>query len=243
MSITVIPAIDIIGGSAVRLTRGDYGKRKTYSDNPVEVAVKFAEAGASRLHLVDLDGAKSSSPANAGVLRQIVRGTGLKVEWGGGVRSAETAEKLLEAGADSVICGSIAINAPELFSSMLKRFGPDRIVLGADVRNGKVAVGGWLEESDADVQTLIGRFTGDGLSRVICTDISRDGTLSGPGWPLYSALVSMFPGLHITVSGGVSSADDIRLAEEAGADGIIIGKALYEGKIKLEDLKEWWQNG
>ena len=240
--IEVIPAIDLIAGKAVRLVQGDYSRQKTYSDDPVAVAGTFASAGAEWLHLVDLDGARTASPANVRVLEEIVRGTSLKVEWGGGVRSAETAGRLLDAGASRVVCGSIAIKEPELFSRILGEYGPDRIVLGADVRDGKAAVEGWTDSSDADAPTLIRRFLPDGLARVVCTDISRDGMLTGPEWSLYGSLAAAFPGLRITVSGGVSSADDIRTAEALGADSIIVGKALYEGKITLEELEVWWRN-
>lgn len=240
--IDVIPAIDLIAGSAVRLVQGDYSRQKTYSADPVAVAEDFASAGAEWLHLVDLDGARTASPANVRVLEDIVRRTSLKVEWGGGVRSAGTAGWLLEAGASRIVCGSIAIREPELFSDILREYGPDRIVLGADVRDGKVAVNGWMDSSDADAPALIRRFLPDGLSRVVCTDISRDGMLTGPQWSLYGSLSAAFPELRITVSGGVSSAEDIRRAEALGMDSIIVGKALYEGKIAMEELKVWWQN-
>lgn len=238
---TVMPAIDLIAGSAVRLVQGDYAMQKTYSSDPVAVAESFASAGAEWLHLVDLDGARTASPDNIHVLEDIARRTSLKVEWGGGVRSAESVQQLLAAGASRIVCGSIAIKDPELFSMILRKYGPDKIVLGADVKDGKVAVNGWLDSSDADAPALIRKFLPDGLARVVCTDISRDGMLTGPKWSLYESLIAAFPGLRITVSGGVSSVEDIRRAEALGADSIIIGKALYERKITIEELGIWWQ--
>lgn len=239
--ITVIPAIDIIGGKAVRLTQGDYARQRTYSDRPEELARQFADNGARWLHLVDLDGAKSSAPENLAVLERIVSSSDISVEWGGGIKSEDSLRSVFDAGASVAICGSIAVKAPDIFSSWLKRFGPEKIALGLDLRNGKVAVSGWIENSDYSACGLAGRFIPAGLSQVICTDISKDGMLSGPSWPVYQELRTMFPDMSLTVSGGVASASDIEEADALGLDRIIVGKALYEGLLTMEELGKWWR--
>lgn len=240
-NITVIPAIDIIDGKAVRLTQGDYSRRTTYSDRPDDLALQFADNGARWLHLVDLEGAKSSRQENFAVLERIVTLTGLSVEWGGGLRTSGALRSVFDAGAAVAICGSAAVKTPDLFSSWLECYGPDRIALSVDLRDGKVAVDGWVQKSDYDAGTLLGQFIPYGLERVICTDISKDGMLSGPSWSVYQELKKNFPNLSITVSGGVASVRDIELADSLGLDRIIIGKALYEGLVTMEELKKWWQ--
>ena len=239
--IDVIPAIDIIDGRCVRLSKGDYASEKVYGD-PLDMAKAFAGAGASRIHLVDLDGAKESSPANLSTLEKIAAEGSMKIEWGGGIKSQEALGQVFDAGADYAIVGSIAATSPELFKGWLRDFGPDRIILGADVRNGRIAVKGWLEESSKGIFELIDAFLPSGLLQVICTDISRDGMLCGPALPLYCELAGRYPSLRFTVSGGISCASDIREVKAAGLPAVIVGKAFYEGRITLSELKQWWQN-
>ncbi len=251
MSSLIIPAIDIIGGECVRLTRGDYGRKKVYGTDIVEAARRFEEVGVKRLHCVDLDGARAGEPRNLDVLERLAASTSMLIEWGGGMSSAEVLRRTFDAGAAKVICGSVAVKSPDKFSGWLREFGPDRIILGADVRGDKVAVHGWLEDSGTTIRDLIDRFMPDGLAEVICTDISRDGMLQGPAFGLYRDLTHSYPRLGIIASGGVSSVDDIfRLAcgtgneadgpdhDGRGVRGVIIGKAFYEGRITLNDLRK-----
>ena len=235
----IIPAIDIIGGQCVRLTRGDYGAQTTYQCSPVEAAQAFYEAGVRTLHLVDLDGARASKPCNLQVLRDIVAATGLQVEWGGGVKSDESVAEALDAGAARVVCGSIAVSQPDLFASWLARYGGERISLGADVRDGYVATHGWMRASQLSAADLIAQFLPCGLTQAVCIEISRDGTLAGPCWSLYESLKEQFPSVCITVSGGVSSIADVAEAQRLGLPRIIVGKAYYEGKITIEEIRQW----
>ncbi len=236
--IEIIPAIDIIGGQCVRLTQGDYSRKSVYFNDPSEVAARYADAGVRRLHLVDLDGAKASEPRNLAVLEAVVGRTGLDVQWGGGIKSATALRSVLDAGANRAIVGSVAVTDPEAFEEWLGEFGPERIVLGADTRDGRVATHGWLEESTVTAADLIRRFaTGAGLSQAIVTDIARDGMLAGPAFELYAELQSAFPAVDITASGGISSADDIRTLDARGTRSVIVGKAIYENKITIKDLK------
>lgn len=239
--IEVIPAIDIIGGRCVRLSQGDYDCRKVYGE-PLDMAMAFADAGAGRLHLVDLDGAKASSPANLATLEKIAALGSLKTEWGGGIKTRQALQDVFDAGADYGIIGSVAALEPQLFIDWLGEFGPDRIVLGADVRNGKIAVKGWLEESALTISGLLGKFIPCGLRQVVCTDISKDGMLCGPSLEMYTDLKNAFPEVEFTVSGGISCASDIEAAERAGMPRVIVGKAYYENRITIEELKSWWQN-
>lgn len=232
----IIPAIDIISGKCVRLTRGDYATSKTYYDNPLDIALKFVDYGIKRLHIVDLDGAKASTPANLPVLEKIAARTSLEIEWGGGIKDRDSLDAVLGSGADQAICGSIAVSDPEELEKWISIYGADRIILGADVRNGRVATKGWLEESGKSAEELIGRFIPSGLERVICTDISRDGMLTGPAFSLYGGLIEKFPSIRLTASGGVSSIEDILELDRIGISGVIVGKALYEGRITLENL-------
>lgn len=236
--ITVIPAIDIIEGRCVRLTKGDYGTGKVYGD-PLDMAKAFLDAGASRIHLVDLDGAKASSPCNLKVLEQVAS-IGLKPEWGGGIKTAEALSSVFNSGACWAIIGSIAVKNPELFASWLETYGAQRMILGADVRGRNVAVNGWKEDSPVTISELITSFPG--LQEVICTDISRDGTLTGPSLDLYKSLQEEFPQIAFTVSGGISSAQDISEVEAMGMSKVIVGKAFYEGRVTLKELSQWWQN-
>lgn len=242
MKIEIIPAIDLIGGECVRLSQGDYDRKTSYYKDPLEVALKYVAAGIRRLHLVDLDGAKASKPMNLDVLRRITEKTQLEVQYGGGIKSSESLEKVFKAGAKRAICGSIAVKQPELFAAWLERFGPERIILGADAREGKVAINGWLEDSVVGVEELIEQFEGAGLSQVICTDISKDGMLAGPSTALYTTLQERFGGMDITVSGGISSWADIEELDRLGLRSVIVGKAIYEGRITFAQLAAEMEN-
>ena len=228
--IEIIPATDIIGGQCVRLTQGDYASRKTYYRDPLEAAFRFEEAGIRRLHMVDLDGAKASEPRNLAVLERIAARTSLEVQYGGGIKNREALHSVFDAGARRAICGSVAVRRPDLFAAWLAEFDPGRLILGADVRNGAVAIEGWLESSTLSAPELIGRFIPQGLTQVICTDISRDGMLCGPSAAFYADLQGRFPTVEITVSGGISSMSDIEELDRQGLRSVIVGKALYEGR-------------
>lgn len=232
--IEMIPATDLIGGRCVRLTQGDYTNRKTYYRDPLEAALRFEEAGARRLHMVDLDGAKAAEPQNLAVLERIAAKTSLEVQYGGGIKSRAALRSVFDAGARRAVCGSVAVREPELFARWIAEFGPERLILGADVRDGVVAIQGWTERSERTAPELIETFLPAGLRQVVCTDISRDGMLCGPAVVLYADLQRRFPQVEITVSGGVSSPDDIARLEREGLRSVIVGKALYEGRITLE---------
>lgn len=241
--IEIIPAIDIIGGECVRLTQGDYSRKTVYFKDPVDAARRYEQAGLRRIHLVDLDGAKASKPANLRVLEAVARQTALDIQYGGGIKSDASLRSVLDAGANRAICGSIAVSQPELFAEWLSVFGARHIILGADVRDGKVATHGWLQSSETTAAGLIARFAGAGLSQVICTDISKDGMLQGPSFELYRELQREFPAVDVTVSGGIASMDDIRRLDAMGLRSVIAGKALYENKITLKEITEWLQKG
>ena len=240
--IEIIPAIDILGGICTRLSQGDYATQKNYGGNPAEWARAYADCGVRRLHLVDLEGAKEAAPKNLRTLEEIASLGLLKVEWGGGIKDNDALASVWNAGANDAIIGSIAARKPELMLRWLAAWG-GRIILGADVRDGKVAVSGWLEDSGVELDALIEQFLPAGLERAIVTDISRDGMLQGPSFDLYAGLQERFPGLETIVSGGVSSLDDVRRADEMGLPGIIVGKAIYENRITLKDLATCLQNG
>ena len=242
MNITIIPATDLIGGACVRLTRGDYASRTIYSRDPLEAALRFEETGIRRLHLVDLDGARASGPRNLRVLERLATKTGLEIQYGGGIRSREALQSVFDAGARRAICGSVAVRHPELFAGWLTEFGTDRMILGTDLRNGKVAIQGWLEQTAATAAELIGTFLPRGLGQVICTDIARDGMLCGPSVEFYTRLQGQFPTVEITVSGGIASMDDIRRLDSRGLRSVIVGKALYEGRITLNDIERCLRN-
>lgn len=231
MNIKIIPAIDIIGGKCVRLSQGDYGRSKVYGNNPLDIARRFEDQGSDLLHLVDLDGAKSAAPVNLDVLESIASRTSLKVEFGGGIKGTEAVSSAFSAGAFRLICGSTACSQPELFISWLQTYGGDRLVLGADIRDGLVAVKGWKEKSTATVQELLGKFIPEGLRTAIVTDISRDGMLGGPAVGLYRSLMDEFPDIEFIASGGVGSDADIEALDAAGVPAVVIGKAIYEGRI------------
>ncbi len=232
--INIIPAVDISGGKCVRLTKGDYGRSKKYFDDPLDAALLFRDCGVRRIHLVDLDGAKASAPVNLGVLERIASLIGMEIEFGGGIKSRESIISVFNAGASHAICGSVAVTAPDLMDSWIDEFG-DRIILGADHRKGKVAVNGWLEDTDTGVNCLISRYPG--LKTVICTDISRDGMLQGVDAAFYKGLQEEFPQKEIIVSGGISSVDDIVSLDSYGLRGVIVGKAIYEGRISPDDIR------
>lgn len=234
--IELIPAIDIIGGKCVRLSQGDYESRKVYNENPLEVAKMLEAGGIRRLHLVDLDGAASAHIVNYRVLEKIATGTSLVVDFGGGVKSDEDLRVAFESGAQMVTGGSIAVRNPELFIRWIEKYGPERIILGADVKDRRIAVGGWKEESAVELFSFLDNYRRQGVSKVICTDISRDGMLQGPSLGLYKELLEHAPDLYLIASGGVSSVDDIYRLEENGVPAVVFGKALYEGRITLDDL-------
>ena len=234
--IELIPAIDIIGGKCVRLSQGDYESRKVYNENPLEVAKMLEAGGIRRLHLVDLDGAASAHIVNYRVLEKIATGTSLVVDFGGGVKSDEDLRIAFESGAQMVTGGSIAVRNPELFIRWIEKYGPERIILGADVKDRRIAVGGWKEESAVELFSFLDNYRRQGVSKVICTDISRDGMLQGPSLGLYKELLEHAPDLYLIASGGVSSVDDIYRLEENGVPAVVFGKALYEGRITLDDL-------
>ncbi|GAB2768663.1 1-(5-phosphoribosyl)-5-[(5-phosphoribosylamino)methylideneamino]imidazole-4-carboxamide isomerase [Salinimicrobium soli] len=235
----IIPAIDIIDGKCVRLSQGDYSTSKIYNENPLEVAKEFADHGIKYLHLVDLDGAKSKHIVNHKVLEKIASGTDLKIDFGGGLKSDEDLRIAFESGARQITGGSIAVKQPEVFFSWLEKFGNEKIILGADAKNKKIAVSGWTEESGEDLLPFIQQYSAKGVKYVICTDISKDGMLTGPSIDLYREILEENPGLKLIASGGVATFDDLPYLREVGCEGAIIGKAIYEGKISLKQLEKF----
>ena len=236
--IELIPAIDIIDGKCVRLTKGDYNQKTVYNDSPADVARQFEEMGFKRLHVVDLDGAKSKHIVNDHVLKAITDATNLKVDFGGGLKTDDDLKKAFEAGASMVTIGSIAVTKPELFLSWLEEYGADKLILGADVRNGKISINGWKEDSTEELLPFLKQYVDHGVKNVLCTEISKDGTLQGPAIELYRQIMDAYPTLHLIASGGVGSTDDIRNLNESGIPAVVFGKAFYEGKINIEEL---WQ--
>jgi len=234
--IELIPAIDIINGQCVRLTKGDYDQKTVYRDSPAEVAQEFEQLGFKRLHVVDLDGAKSKHIVNDDVLSRITTDTHLTVDFGGGIKTDEDIEKAFAAGASMVTVGSIAVTNPELFMGWLEKYGTERMILGADVRHGKISINGWKEDSSEDLLPFLRKYVDAGVRNVLCTEISKDGTLSGPAISLYQEVMGAYPDLHLIASGGVSSLGDIRDLEAAGIPAVVFGKAIYEGKIDLHQL-------
>jgi len=234
--IEIIPAIDLIDGKCVRLSQGDYSQKIVYNENPLEVAKMFAEAGIRRLHLVDLDGAKAHHIVNHKVLEIITSSTDLVVDFGGGLKSDDDLRIAFECGAGMVTGGSIAVKDPDIFTSWITKFGGEKIILGADVKDEKIAVGGWLETTELDLMPFIDNYMKLGINKVICTDISKDGMLQGTAIDLYKKMLVSQPNLYLIASGGVSSMKDVELLHEAFIPAVIIGKAIYEGKIKLKEL-------
>lgn len=237
--IEIIPAIDIIDGKCVRLTQGDYGKQKTYSDNPLEVAKLFEGYGVRRLHVVDLDGAKSSHVVNLRVLEQIASHTDLVIDFGGGIKSENDLTLSFNAGASMLTIGSLAVKNPDLVKGWLKDHGAERFIIGADVKDEKISINGWKEEGEDTLYPFLERYTSEGVVNVLCTDISRDGMLQGPSLTLYENILKRFPELHLIASGGVGGVDDIRKLNEMGVPAVVFGKAFYEGLIRIEQLKEF----
>ena len=233
----IIPAIDLIDGKCVRLTEGDYAQKKVYNENPLEVAKQFESAGMRRLHLVDLDGAKAGHVVNLAVLESIAAGTGLKVDFGGGIKTAADLSSVLSAGATWATVGTIAVKDPATLQAWMVEQGADRFVLGADVRGEKVAVSGWLEDTEKNVFDLLREYMDKGITQAFCTDISKDGKLQGPAVDLYAKIIGAFPGLYFIASGGVSRMEDLHALKSTGCSAAIIGKAIYEGRITLEDLR------
>lgn len=240
--VEIIPAIDIIDGRCVRLSQGDYAQTKVYDASPVDMAKRYADCGVKRIHVVDLDGAKSSSPRNLKTLEKMAVGAGVEIEWGGGIKSEESLRALFDYGATYAIVGSVAAQNPTLFAEWLARYGGERMVLGADVRGGKVAVNGWQQEVELTIDDLVKEFMPMGLSQVICTDISRDGMLQGPSFELYTRLQEQYDAVDFTVSGGVSSMKDIEECDRLGLRKVIVGKAIYENRITLKDIERWLLN-
>lgn len=234
--IELIPAIDIIDGKCVRLSQGDYASKKVYNEDPLEVAKMFEDNGLRRLHVVDLDGAKAHHIVNYKILDRIASHTELIIDFGGGLKSDEDIKIAFDCGARMVTGGSIAVKNPDVFNGWITRYGADRIILGADVKDKKIAVGGWLESSDCDLFSFVEVYHEKGIEKVITTDISRDGMLQGPSVALYREMLQHLPGIFLIASGGVSCIDDIVHLDEAGVHGVIFGKAIYEGRISLRDL-------
>lgn len=232
----IIPAIDLIGGKCVRLSQGDYSSKKEYHDDPIEMAKRFEGAGITRLHLVDLDGAKAKKIINGAVLEGICRETSLIVDFGGGIQSDEEIEKAFELGANQVTGGSIAIKNPSLFEAWIEKYGSEKIILGADAKDRKIAVGGWEETTQVDLIPFIKAYVSKGISYVICTDVAKDGLLQGPSVDLYKEIMRVIPSAKLIASGGVSSMKDLEDLEKIGVYGAIVGKAYYEGRVTLEEL-------
>ncbi|MFM2017783.1 MAG: hypothetical protein RL007_1439 [Bacteroidota bacterium] len=237
--IEIIPAIDIIDGKCVRLTEGDYSKKTVYSNDPVSVAKSFEQAGVKRLHLVDLDGAKAGSVKNLKVLEQIAAATKLVIDFGGGVKTESEMNSVISAGASFVTVGSLAAKSPEVFETWLTNNGADNYFIGADVRNGKIAVNGWLEQTDIDVVEFIRDLMNKRVHYFFCTDISKDGKLEGPAEELYRMIIARCPGIRLVASGGISNWDDIYCMEKLGCEGVIIGKAFYENRITLKEIEKF----
>lgn len=235
MKIELIPAIDIINGQCVRLTKGDYDQKTVYG-NPLDMALEFERIGYKRLHVVDLDGAKSKHIVNDAVLREITSQTNLVVDFGGGIKTDEDLEKAFAAGASMVTVGSIAVTQPELFMGWLEKYGAERMILGADVRNGKISINGWKEDSSEDLLPFLQKYIDAGVKNVLCTEISKDGTLAGPAIELYREVMEAYPELYLIASGGVSSMEDIKALDQAGIPAVVFGKAIYEGRIDLRQL-------
>lgn len=237
--IEIIPAIDLIEGKCVRLTQGDYATRKVYNEDPLEVAKAFEDAGIRRLHVVDLDGAKAGHIVNYRVLEKLAGHTSLIIDFGGGLKQTKDVEIAFDCGAQMVTGGSIAVKDPETFTAWIARFGSERIILGADAKDRRIAISGWEEATDAELLPFIQKYREQGIEKVICTDISRDGMLEGPAVDLYKEILEAVPEIYLIASGGVSSIADIEKLAEANIPAVIFGKALYEGRITLKELERF----
>lgn len=238
----IIPAIDIIEGKCVRLTKGDYDTKKVYNENPLEVAKEFEDTGIKYLHVVDLDGAKASHIVNYKVLEQIASKTNLKIDFGGGLKSDEDLRIAFESGANQITGGSIAVKNPVTFENWIQKFGADKIILGADCNNEKIAVNGWQEESNLEVIPFIQNYQSKGIEYVICTDISKDGMLQGPSFDLYKRILNVSTNIKLIASGGISQFDELPKLADLGCEGVIIGKAIYENRISLKELETYILN-
>lgn len=234
----IIPAIDIIDGKCVRLTQGDYAQKIIYNENPLEVAKEFEAAGLKRLHLVDLDGAKEGTVKNWAVLQQIAANTSLSIDFGGGIKQDKDLKIVFESGAAYATVGSLAVKQPEIFQGWLNDYGADKFLLGADVKSEKIAVAGWLETTDINIYDFLTDYVAKGVQQVFCTDVSKDGKLEGPSIDLYQKIIEKFPSLWFIASGGVSSIEDLHALKAIGCSGAIVGKAIYEGRIQLTELKD-----
>lgn len=235
----IIPAIDIIDGKCVRLTQGDYAQKKVYNENPLEVAKAFEDIGIKRLHLVDLDGAKKGEVVNLKVLERIAVSTRLTIDFGGGIKKDEDIRNVFNAGAAIATIGSIAVKNKELFFQWVKAYGSEKVLLGADVKDDKIAIGGWLETTDITIYEFINQNLEKGISTIFCTDISKDGLLQGPSTELYKKIKEKFPTLQLIASGGVATVDDLDKLSEVPCTGAIVGKAIYEGKISMKQLMQY----
>ncbi len=236
----IIPAIDIIEGKCVRLTQGDYDQKKIYNEHPLEVARQFEDAGLQRLHLVDLDGAKTGAVKNWKVLETLASKTSLMIDFGGGIKTENDLYIVFDSGAALATIGSLAVKDKELFTTWLQQYGADKFLLGADVKNEKIAIHGWQETSDVWIYDFIEDYLLHGIQQVFCTDVSKDGMLQGAAVDLYKHIIEKFPSLFLIASGGVSSMDDLDQLQNVGCKGAIVGKAIYEGRIQLNELKRFW---
>jgi phosphoribosylformimino-5-aminoimidazole carboxamide ribotide isomerase len=234
----IIPAIDVIQGKCVRLTKGDYDRKIVYNDNPVEVAKQFEGAGIKRLHIVDLDGAKAGSIINLKVLENIAAATDLVIDFGGGVKTIQDVSNIFNAGAAMVTIGSLAVKQPAILEEWLMEFGTEKFLIGADVLDGKIKISGWLEDGGVNIFDFIGNMLGLGVTNIFCTDISKDGVMEGPSVELYKTILAQHPEINLIASGGVSVINDILLLDELGCTGAIVGKAIYEGKVPLNPFKD-----
>ena len=235
----IIPAIDLIGGQCVRLTEGDFAQQTTYDADPLAVAQRFEAAGVRRLHLVDLDGARARQPVNLPVLERIARHTNLVVDYGGGLQSDEALRQAFDAGATQITAGSIAVRQPETVNNWLQTFGAEKIFVGADFRDNHISINAWAEQSERTLQEFLGQYLNAGATTFICTDVSKDGKLQGPALDTYRELRQVLPAARLIASGGVTTIADVEVLAEIGMHGAIIGKAIYEGTITLDELKSW----
>lgn len=232
----IIPAIDLIDGKCVRLSQGDYDRKTVYNENPLEVAKMFEDHGITRLHLVDLDGAKAHHIVNHKVLETIATKTKLIIDFGGGLKTDDDLRIAFECGAQMITGGSIAVKSPEIFEAWISKFGASKIILGADVKDEKIAVTGWTEDTDIQLVPFLENYTNKGITKVICTDIAKDGMLQGASVELYKKILTAFPSMYLVASGGVSNMHDLEMLAEAGLPAVIFGKAIYEGRIAMKDL-------
>lgn len=237
--IELIPAIDIIDGKCVRLSQGNYDSKKVYNENPLEVAKEFEAYGIRRLHVVDLDGAASQHIVNYRTLEQIATQTSLTIDFGGGIKTSGDIEIAFDSGAEMITLGSVAVKHPELFDEWLQTYGNEKIILGADVKDNRIAINGWKEESPQELMPFLNQHINKGVTKVLCTDISRDGMLKGPALDLYRSIMEAHPELHLIASGGISGMEDILKLDEAGIPAVVFGKAIYEGRISLKELSRY----